>query len=158
MAAALLKTWPVVRLTCQKSLTLEPHCDQKFVLVYLPKVIDKLIRNYFHFPELLQQAASSWGFPYFARPLSIAWDVSTESRNAADAEERPEKQSTEASGPDFSAHWEIKFFVQRVIHTPQLQHHHQWGHRLCVITGAIPCNAGTGLTRVQWGSLMPNNM
>lgn len=41
MSAALLKTWPVVRLTCQKSLTLEPH--QKFILVYLPKVIEKLI-------------------------------------------------------------------------------------------------------------------
>lgn len=44
----------------------------EFVLVYVPKVTDKLIRNHFQFPELLQQAASSRGFPYFAGPLSIA--------------------------------------------------------------------------------------
>lgn len=62
MSAALLKTWPVVRLTCQKSLTLQPHWDQKLLLDYLPEVIDKLIRNHLHFPGLLLL-----GFPWLCR-------------------------------------------------------------------------------------------
>lgn len=159
MSAALLKTWPVVRLTCQKRLinpgaSLQPEVRSGL----LAKSHRQISQKPPPLPRAPPTGSLFLGFPSLCRTTRhwLRYIYTSEIQQMLRIDLK-KQSSSEESRPDFSALWGIRFFVQRVMHTPQHQHYPQWGQRWCVVTRAIPCSAAAGLTRVQWGSLMPNN-
>lgn len=159
MSAALLKTWPVVRLTCQKRLinpgaSLQPEVRSGL----LAKSHRQISQKPPPLPRAPPTGSLFLGFPSLCRTTRhwLRYIYTSEIQQILRIDLK-KQSSSEESRPDFSALWGIRFFVQRVMHTPQHQHYPQWGQRWCVVTRAIPCSAAAGLTRVQWGSLMPNN-